>query len=439
MWNERTLGELCADGGGRIQTGPFGSQLHQSDYEEVGTPVVMPTNINDGRIDTAAIARVSESHVHRLRRHKLSLGDIVYGRRGDIGRQAITREENVGWLCGTGCLRVSLGNAEVESDFLHRYLATPNVIGWIQGQAIGATMPNLNTSILERVPVKYPDLRTQRKIAAVLGAYDDLIETNTRRIALLERMAEGLYREWFVRMRFPGHEHATFEKGVPTTWCAGTLGDVAAVNERSIRKRNRPETIHYVDIGSVTTNRIHGASTMPFEEAPGRARRIVRHGDIIWSSVRPANRAYSLIYEPRENTVASTGFAVITPRTVPYSFLHFAVTTDSFVDWISLVAKGSAYPATSFDDFEKAGVLIPEDHLLDAFHERCEPMLRQVHVLSEQNAKLAETRDLLLPRLISGTLSVADLDIQLPPSMRGDEDTDSAEAPPVPQAEPAHA
>jgi len=79
----------------------------------------------------------------------------------------------------------------------------PEIIGWIEGQAIGATMPNLNTDILNRVPVHFPAWDTQRKIVAILTAYDDLIETNNRRIALLEKMADELYREWFVRMRFP--------------------------------------------------------------------------------------------------------------------------------------------------------------------------------------------------------------------------------------------
>ncbi|MEA1049445.1 restriction endonuclease subunit S [Lamprobacter modestohalophilus] len=217
-WHTKTIGELCLQGGGKVQTGPFGSQLHQSDYSDDGTPVVMPADISTGRIDTRRIVRVSESHVQRLSRHKLKLGDIVYGRRGDIGRQALVREENVGWLCGTGCLRIRLGSSDLDSAYLHRYLNMPEVIGWIEGQAIGATMPNLNTNILYRVPVRFPDLETQKKIIAILTAYDDLIETNKRRIALLEKMAEGLYREWFVRMRFPGHQNTKFVKGVPERW-----------------------------------------------------------------------------------------------------------------------------------------------------------------------------------------------------------------------------
>ena len=121
-WERVTIGELCDVGGGKVKTGPFGSQLHQSDYQDTGIPVVMPKNIINGKIDESSIARVSEFHVERLSKHKLALGDIVYGRRGDIGRQALITTQNVGWLCGTGCLRITLGNAPVDTLFLHYYL-----------------------------------------------------------------------------------------------------------------------------------------------------------------------------------------------------------------------------------------------------------------------------------------------------------------------------
>ena len=118
QWVREPLGDICREGKGRIQTGPFGSQLHESDYSADGTPVVMPADIVDGKVAVTRIARVTESHVERLKRHKLAKGDIVYGRRGDIGRQALVRDENIGWLCGTGCLKISLGDS--PRIFSHR-------------------------------------------------------------------------------------------------------------------------------------------------------------------------------------------------------------------------------------------------------------------------------------------------------------------------------
>ena len=180
MFIEKTLGQLCELGKGKIQTGPFGSQLHQADYSEEGTPVVMPADIIDGKISEAKIARVSEDHVMRLERHQLAIGDIVYGRRGDIGRQALITSKEEGWLCGTGCLRVAVGKkSPIDPEYLHLYLKMPDVISYIQNQAIGATMPNLNTEILKRIPIRYPEkIADQKKVIAVLKAYFDLIENN---------------------------------------------------------------------------------------------------------------------------------------------------------------------------------------------------------------------------------------------------------------------
>ncbi|NCO60348.1 hypothetical protein GW871_07880 [bacterium] len=110
---------------------------------------------------------------------------------------------------------MSLGNSNIDPFFLHYYLREPDVIGWIANQAIGATLPNLNTSILRSLPIRFPLLPTQQKIAAVLSAYDDLIENNLRRIKILEDMAQDLYREWFVKYRSPGHERARFVDSPP--------------------------------------------------------------------------------------------------------------------------------------------------------------------------------------------------------------------------------
>jgi type I restriction enzyme S subunit len=109
-WRETTLGEICDEVDGIIQTGPFGSQLHESDYSLEGIPVVMPKDIIEGRIATDSVARVSPKHVERLTRHKLQKGDIVYGRRGDIGRQALIRPEQEGWMCAQAASDLALAN-----------------------------------------------------------------------------------------------------------------------------------------------------------------------------------------------------------------------------------------------------------------------------------------------------------------------------------------
>lgn len=408
VWVDSTLGEICDVGGGEIKTGPFGSQLHQSDYEEVGTPVVMPKDIIEGRIEEAGIARVGASHVERLTQHKLKLGDIVYGRRGDIGRQALVRHENIGWLCGTGCLKITLGcQSPIDSRYLHLYLKQDDVVSWIANQAIGATMPNLNTSILRSVPVRYPESReAQLEVVNTLFAYDELIENNTRRITILETMAQNFYREWFVNFRFPGHEQSQWQDTpqgkIPAGWEVKKLSEIAAVNPESITNKNAPEIIYYVDISSVNTGSIEEIKPMDFTEAPSRARRIVRHGDIIWATVRPNRKQFSYIANPVENTIVSTGFAVLRAGKVPASFLYQATTTDSFTAYLVNHATGAAYPAVNASVFENAEILVPDKDLLGKFDDLVAITMKQIEVLKKKNKNLKQQRDILLPKLISG-------------------------------------
>src|SRR5437667_6874396 len=107
-WQERTLDEIIDEEGGTIQTGPFGSQLHQTDYQEEGIPVVMPQDIIDGRVDLNSVAKVSEEIANRLARHKLRVGAIVMPRRGEINKRAFVTEVEQGYLCGTGCIKIEL-------------------------------------------------------------------------------------------------------------------------------------------------------------------------------------------------------------------------------------------------------------------------------------------------------------------------------------------
>ena len=224
-WEKVKLGDISAN----IQTGPFGSQLHQHDYSEVGTPVVMPKDLIGGKISEQSIARVSQDHVQRLNRHIIQKGDILYSRRGDVGRCAIASDHETGWLCGTGCLRVTTDTTIADSKFVFYQLQQPEVVRWVEKHAVGATMLNLNTTILSNIPLLLPPIETQRRIADILSAYDDLIENNRKQIKLLEEAAQRLYKEWFVDLRFPGHEHTKIVDGVPEGWEKRLLGDIVEV------------------------------------------------------------------------------------------------------------------------------------------------------------------------------------------------------------------
>jgi type I restriction enzyme, S subunit len=326
-WIVKTIGEICDLGNGKVQTGPFGSQLHQSDYQVEGYPFVMPKDIINGKIDESSVARVSINHVERLSKHKLSLGDILYGRRGDIGRQALVRRENVGWLCGSGCLRISLGNSPIDPKFFHFYLKLPEVMSWVENQAIGATMPNLNTKILRSVPVRYPtNIHHQQKIVAIVSAYDDLIENNDRRITLLEKTAEEIYREWFVRLRFPGHEQVTFHKGIPEGWEIRPFSQVASINPFERIDKNEPRP--YVGMDNLSLSSMF----FTYEEYRiGSAGSKFRNDDTLFPRITPSlengKKGYVMSLNDGQVAIGSTEFIVMREKilTSEYMALQYLV------------------------------------------------------------------------------------------------------------------
>ena len=269
-----------------------------------------------------------------------------------------------------------------------------------------AAVPGVNRNVLHSLKVRTPGTNEQASIVSFLSAYDDLIENNRRRIALLEEAARLLYREWFVHFRFPGHEPVKVIDGIPQGWGRRTLGDVAKTNRESYRAKELPDAINYIDISSVAQGRIVSKTRVLASEAPGRARRKIGDGDIIWSNVRPNLRAYALMLEPDELDVVSTGFTVLTATRVPFTWLYMFLTTDNFVGHLANHATGAGYPAVRPDDFERAALPMPPKVLLEQFHETAEPKFRLICKLDQQNQKLSQARDLLLPRLMNGEIAV---------------------------------
>lgn len=201
-WRVVTLGGICEEGGGNIQTGPFGTQLHASDYVSDGIPSIMPSDLRDNRIDTTSIARISESDAERLNVYRVRPGDVVYSRRGDVERRSLIRRAEAGWLCGTGCLRVRFGPKGLNPYFGAAYLGSPDSRAWVVRHAVGATMPNLNTSILGSLPVVVPPAELQARFSEIVGPWDELgtialAEANNLaevRDSLLPRLLSGVLK-----------------------------------------------------------------------------------------------------------------------------------------------------------------------------------------------------------------------------------------------------
>ena len=294
----------------------------------------------------------------------------------------------------------------LEPRFIGYYLRTPEFRGKFMAFSAMTTRASLTNDYLLNLEVPVPPLSVQQRIASILSAYDDLIENNQKQIKLLEEAAQRLYKEWFVDLRFPGHEGVKVVDGVPEGWESCKLRDVAEINGRNIDEDYPYDKINYIDIGSVRNGRILEKANYDLEEAPGRAKRIVQDGDVIWGMVRPNLRAYAMVLNPDKNDVFSTGFAVLTSKKVPFSFLYCNVTTEEFVGYLVNCTNGAAYPAVKPIHFKEYNVSIPQNNLLNKFHNITEPYFRRIYYLNKQISSLHEARDRLLPKLMSGEIEV---------------------------------
>ena len=403
MWEIAKLGDISKN----IQTGPFGSQLHQSDYSECGIPVVMPKDLVGGKISEESIARVDKTHVERLCRHKIEVGDILYSRRGDVGRCAHVTKREEGWLCGTGCLRVTIDSEKADSRFVFFQLQHPDTVGWVEKHAVGATMLNLNTTILSSVPIRLPALEIQKRIADILSAYDDLIENNQKQIKLLEEAAQRLYKEWFVDLRFPGRENTKIVDGVPEGWSVYPFSSKVDIMSGGTPKTSIPDYYN---------------GKIPFytpKDSDGAFFAYKTQMNITEGGLKNCN---SRLYPPK--TVIITARGTVGKTTIlavpmamnqscyalkmkendaPY-YLFFALNNE--IKALQTMANGGVFNTIIGKTFDSINIQIPKDPLIYGFEETVRPFMEQIKNKLQANSKLVEARDRLLPKLMSGEVEV---------------------------------
>lgn len=390
--------------------GPFGSNLTSKHYVDEGVPVIRGQNLGGpGCFDEKGFVFVTPAKADKLRPNLAFRGDVLFTQRGTLGQVGLIPDDSKydRYVVSQSQMKLTVDPNRADARYVYQYFRLESTIQEILNRTITAGVPHINLGILKSFEIPLPPLPDQQAIAEFAQAYDDLIATNQRRIALLEDAARRIYREWFVHLRFPGHESVPVKGGVPAGWGIKRLSAIANVNGRTIRNEDKPDSILYIDISSVTPGLIGEVTLFAFAAAPGRARRRVSHGDVIWSCVRPNRRSYALIWNPDEKLVVSTGFAVLSASSIPFSYLYFATTTDDFVGHLEQNATGAAYPAVTAKVFEDAELLIPDFDRLELFDSLVLPMLEQIDALKKQNTQLAQARDLLLPKLMSGQLAVS--------------------------------
>lgn len=427
-WNQSTLGELCTQHGGKIQTGPFGSQLHQSDYVCKGIPVVMPKDIDQQGINTSSIARVNQETAVRLSKHKLQKDEIIFPRRGEITKCALINQKQEGFLCGTGCIKITIPLLILNPLFLRYHLAKKETIEWLDGNAVGSTMKNLSTGILKKLPIHFPPLPIQKKIAEILSAYDDLIKNNLKRIKLLEEMAQINFEEWFVQMRFPGNEASSnnLTTALPEGWSNCNIGSLVNHEigggwgyETENEEFSSPAyVIRGTDIDGLTSGDILGVPYRYHKPSNLQSRKLT-HGDIIFEVsggsqdegvAKTALITKNLLKHFKGTVICASFCKLARPIDIEHSLFLFHLlrflrrTKATEVFEIRSASNIVNYNWSAFLKFQK--IKRPDNALLKAFYSQNILLHDGLYNLALQNQRLREARNILLPRLMTGMIDV---------------------------------
>ena len=293
----------------------------------------------------------------------------------------------------------NLDERKLNKGYLYRLFNTPQVRGQIRATASGTKVKHTAPKRIYAIRVEAPPVAIQRKICDILSAYDDLIQNNRRRIALLEEAARLLYREWFVHFRFPDHEHVKFDDGLPEGWGWKPLIEIAEVV-----MGQSPKSIFYNEIGEgfpfhqgVTG---YGRRFLTDQIYSSAVTKVAAAGDILVSVRAPVGR----INITRNNIVLGRGLAAIRSRAAQQSFLFYALKNHFHAE--DIIGSGSIYAATNKKELESQALIGPTPRLLKEFECQANSFDEQVLCLTNQNEKLAQARDLLLPRLMDGEIAV---------------------------------
>jgi len=401
-WEKVKLGDIATC----IQPGPFGSQLHNSDYSESGTPIIMPKDMIDGKISHSNLIFVGEEHTKRLCRHQVHAGNLMVARKGDVRKCVFITENEDGWMTGSDCLKVALKENYCYPRFIYYQLRSPFIGRWLEKISIGATMPSINTGLLSSIELVLPSLKEQKRIADILSAYDNLIENNQKQIKLLEEAAQRLYKQWFVNLRFPGHETTPIVDGLPQGW-----------------KKDRADSFFNITIG----------------KTPPRAEKQWFNEDgngMPWISISDMGTDFAFLFETSEGltleAIKRHNVKVVPANTVLLSFkltvgrvsitstemctneaiAHFVTNDDSLREFTYCYLKNFHYDELgSTSSISKAinskivkamPFVMPSDDIVKAFHKVMKPIFDQIFTKQKQIQNLSQSRDRLLPKLMNG-------------------------------------
>jgi type I restriction enzyme, S subunit len=407
----RSIGDLVRDGSIiAIQDGNHGgSHPKASEYVRQGIPFVMASDIRDGRLDLANCKRLAEDRTDRLRIGFAKPGDVLLTHKGTVGEVAIVPSDVTPYLMLTPQVTYYRTDREkLDPIYLALAFRGPQFQSQLEQISAQSTRPYVAISTQRHLVLPWVTIVEQRRIASVLGAYDDLIEVNRRRVALLEDMARGLFEEWFVRFRFPGHEAVpivdTPYGPLPEGWRWASFGEMAMEVRDGVSPADVPPSTPYVGLEHLPRR----STTMTeFGQAGdvGSLKLRFQRGDVLFGKIRPY--FHKVAWAPIDG-VASSDAIVYRPRTSDDVAMALAVaSSDAFVAAAVQTSNGTKMPRANPSVLRAFKVATDGGEWASRFRAMTLPMIELSAALSASNDRLAASRDLLLPRLISGQLSVA--------------------------------
>jgi type I restriction enzyme, S subunit len=370
--------------------GPFGSKLTSADYVAEGIPVIRGANLTAGRyLNEKDFVFVSEQKMREdLFGNLAHPGDIVFTQRGTLGQVSLIPEnaEFGAYVISQSQMKLSVDSSKADVRFIYYWFSSSQTVEKIISQNSSSGVPHINLTVLRNFKVPVPPLREQHRIADILSAYDDLIENNRRRIALLEEAARILYREWFVYFRFPGDEHVKIVDSIPDGWERRKLGSIVTLK----RGYDLPEAKRVAGpFPIVSSSGITGFHTDHKAVGPG----------VVTGRYGTLGQVYYVEggYWPLNTALYVKDFQGSHPLIV----FHLLKTLLK-----GIIAEKAAVPGLDRNVLHTMLVTWPPEKLRHLFVEVVADHQSQVKVLEAMNEKLALARDLLLPRLMSGKMPV---------------------------------
>ena len=352
-------------------------------------------------------------------------GDIIFVNKATPGRVCLVPDP-VDFCIAQDMVALRANPKRVYPKFLFAVLRSPNVQERIGRMHVGTLIPHFKKGDFDKLLLPIPGRKEQEFIGDTYFEFSAKIDLNRRMNETLEAIARAFFKSWFVdfdpvRAKAEGRDPGlpkqiadlfpdSFEDSelgeILKGWEIGTLADCASLNPESWSRDTRPEIINYVDLSNTKWGRIEAITTYAQQDAPSRAQRILRPQDTIVGTVRPGNGSYAFISE--DGLTGSTGFAVLRPMKPEYAeFVYLAATATENIEALTHLADGGAYPAVRPEVVAATRVIRPSDEVLRSFSCITRPLLAKMACNERESRALAILRDTLLPKLISGDVTLA--------------------------------